>query len=228
MADDWTKVRTCLPTDGRLRIASRKCHASTVTVFGGLVAMWCLADAHADENGVLVGYSEDDIDAYVLVPGFCKSLPADWIDLTGEWVKLPDYQEHNGATAKSRAQATKRKRRERGVTLESRSKRDKSVTREEKRREEKEEQQLEVLPDWLPAEKWQEFIEHRKALRKPMTDKARSRMLTHLADLQAKGHDAVALMGKAIRSGWLDVYEPQVGDRFNSPAVPAGRTRERL
>jgi hypothetical protein len=83
---DWIKVRTILPTDGRLRIASRKCHALPVTVFGALVTLWCLADSHADENGELIGYTADDIDALVCVPGFAAALPADWIDLSGEFI----------------------------------------------------------------------------------------------------------------------------------------------
>jgi hypothetical protein len=129
MSESWIKVRTVLPSDGRLRIASRKCHASTVTVFGALVTLWCLADAHADENGVVVGYTNDDINDLVGIENFCESLPEQWIDLAGEFVKLPNYQEHNGSTGKSRAQAAKRQQ-------VSRSNRDNSVTREEKRREE--------------------------------------------------------------------------------------------
>ena len=169
MVDAWIKLRTKLPKDGRLRVASRKCHAPSVTdvasesvqrnalvtlTLGALVRLWCLADEHADEEGVLFGYTPADVDAEVGVPGFCASLPADWVDLTGEWVKLPDYQEHNGTTGKSRAQATKRKQKERaGITGEkpSRNKRDADttspgqqshvgndigVTREEKNREE--------------------------------------------------------------------------------------------
>lgn len=147
MVDSWIKLRTKLPKDGRLKAAARECHAESVTgrvtkvtlMLGALVTLWCLADEHADQDGVLFGYTQDDVDAEVGVPGFCESLPAEWIDLSGQYVKLPEYQEHNGTTGKSRAQATKRKRRERGVTdvpNASRSERDSGVTREEKRREE--------------------------------------------------------------------------------------------
>lgn len=138
MAGDWIKVRTVLPTDGRLKIVSRTCHATSVTALGALVTLWCFADAHADDDGVLIGYAPADVNSLVGLPGFCEALPSDWLDASGEWVKLPEYQEHNGTTAKTRAQATKRKRTERTVTnvpKMSRSDRDISVTREEKRRE---------------------------------------------------------------------------------------------
>lgn len=128
MAGDWIKVRTCLPGDGRLKISARKCHASvtpnelplrysgnaSVTLmFGALVIMWSHADQHADPDGILVGYTAEDIDALVAVPGFCRSLPPDWMDLSGEWVKLPNYKAHNGSNAKKRALAMQRKRSQR-------------------------------------------------------------------------------------------------------------------
>lgn len=147
-ADAWIKLRTKLPRDGRLRVASRVCHALGVTEYrtsvtlmlGAIATLWCLADEHADADGVLTGYTADAIDAEVGVPGFCAALPPEWINLDGQWVQLPEYQEHNGTTGKSRAQATKRKRKERAVTPvadASRSQRDTTVTREEKSREEK-------------------------------------------------------------------------------------------
>jgi hypothetical protein len=145
-ASDWIKVRTVLPTDGRLRIASRKCHVLPVTVFGALVTLWCLADAHADENGVLQGYTAEDVDGVVSVPGFCAALPIDWIDVSGEFVKLPDYQEHNGTTGKTRAQDAKRQKRHRDVTDESRNDRDEKRTRGEERRGDQKQEAKASLP----------------------------------------------------------------------------------
>lgn len=165
MAGDWIKVRTSLPRDGRLLVSSRKCHAisvkdvtqvsqrrhAPVTIFGALVMMWCHADQHADEKGVMVGYTSEDIDSLVGLPGFCAALPEDWISFTDDgWVQLPDYSRHNGDSAKKRAQAANRKQSQRerdkdhaasvtGVTKESRSEGDEghkeSGTREEKRRD---------------------------------------------------------------------------------------------
>ena len=136
MASDWIKFRRGLVRDGRIRIVSRKCHAESVTIIGALVTLWCLADEFADANGVMFGFTPDDIDKECGVEGFCAALPEDWINLDGEYVLLPDYQEHNGSTGKNRAQSNKRKSKSR-----SRSDRDTSVTkigtREEKRREEK-------------------------------------------------------------------------------------------
>lgn len=136
MADDWIKFRKKLPRDPRVLVASRKCHATRVTICGALVALWCLADDYAEDSGLLPGYTSEDIDREVELPGFCLSLPPDWFELRDGSVYLPNYQEHNGRTARQRAQATGRKQRQRGRENESRAQRDESVTREEKNREE--------------------------------------------------------------------------------------------
>jgi len=155
MAGEWIKFRKSLIRDGRVRIVSRKCHAKTVTVIGALVTLWSLADEYADEDGVLLGYTAEDLDAEVAVEGFAAALPAEWLDTTGEFLKLPDYQQHNGTTAKARAQAADRKRRERSrqaattVAKPSRSNRDAVVTREEKKREEKKLTPPYILPQNL-------------------------------------------------------------------------------
>ncbi|WP_333676774.1 hypothetical protein [Dyella sp.] len=165
MAEEWIKVRTKLARDGRLNVMSRTlrniCNALGVTsnvawstaMLGSLVKLWMLADEHADESGVIHGYTSEDVDNYVGFDGFCAALPPEWINLTGEWVQLPDYTEHNGSTGKTRAQTQKRVKKSRNgsgatnVTHEAlqndRAERyngnadtvSKTVTREEKNRE---------------------------------------------------------------------------------------------
>lgn len=104
----WIKFRTNLIDDGRVTLALRRCSVSRSAIVGALVTLWALADSQADDDGVLFGWSAEDIDRKVEIENFCRSLPPCWIDLSGEFVKLPCYQEHNGSTAKVRAQAQKR------------------------------------------------------------------------------------------------------------------------
>jgi len=119
MAGDWIKVRTALANDGRVRMAAKTLKKSNalgnattnaycVTVLGALVTLWSFADTQADENGLLIGYDFEDINELVGVDGFCESLPPDWIAEHEGWVKLPEYQQHNGKSAKKRAQTAKR------------------------------------------------------------------------------------------------------------------------
>lgn len=65
------------------------------------------------------------------------------------------------------------------------------------------------LPDWLSPSAWQDFIDHRKAIKKPMGAAAVTRMLASLARMQAEGVDVLARMDESIRNGWADVYPPK-------------------
>jgi hypothetical protein len=224
-ANDWIKVRTVLPTDGRLRIVSRKCHASTVTVFGALVTLWCLADSHADENGTLTGYTCDDIDDHVQVPGFCSSLPADWIDMSGEFVKLPQYQEHNGTTGKSRALATKRQRKHREVTEVSRPERDTSVTREDKKREEKNKEQRPADADLFAGVDPQVVADFRK-LRKAKKAEITGTAVDGIKREAAKaGLTLESALRMCCERGWVGFKADWAGGPAQAASRPGGGRR---
>jgi hypothetical protein len=65
------------------------------------------------------------------VTGFANALiEVGWLKAQGDGFSIPKFDAHNSKSAKNRALASRRK-----VTQRSRSERDKSVTREEKRRE---------------------------------------------------------------------------------------------
>lgn len=227
-ANDWIKVRTVLPTDGRLRIVSRKCHASTVTVFGALVTLWCLADSHADENGTLTGYTCDDIDDHVQVPGFCSSLPSDWIDASGEFVKLPNYQEHNGTTGKSRALANKRQKKHRDVTEVSRSERDTSVTREEKKREEKKEKQGPADADLFAGVDPQVVADFRKLRKAKKAEITKTAIDGIRREADKAGLTLQAALTMCCERGWTGFKADWVGDKGAVAATKPGGGRRAL
>lgn len=188
MAGDWIKVRTALPKDGRIRIAAKKLqktnaigNASTnaycVTVFGALVTLWSFADGQSDESGVLVGYDFSDINDMVGIDGFCEALPSDWITESDGWVKLTDYQQHNGKNAKVRAQTAKRvanaKANAKTVSKVTQEPLPDALPREEKRREEVKEGAYA-----LNADAWNGWIEYRKKrkLAAYTTDKVKNKL----------------------------------------------------
>lgn len=67
------------------------------------------------------------------------------------------------------------------------------------------------LPEWLPEESWKAFLEMRKSLRKPMTEKAKGLMLKKLIGFQQRGLDIASLLDNSTMNSWLDVYEPKSG-----------------
>jgi len=65
------------------------------------------------------------------------------------------------------------------------------------------------LPDWLPKDLWKDFLDHRKKLKKPMTEKAEDILIKKLSWLKDKGHNPKHLLMTSIERGWLSVFEPK-------------------
>ncbi|WP_445764983.1 Pyocin large subunit-like protein [Pseudomonas sp. RIT-To-2] len=121
--------------------------ADRLRIIGGLHIAWSIFDVHCDD-GVLVGYTVDAMDAVVGWPGFTQAMiDVEWasVDEAGSLV-MPRFEEHNGASAKRRANDSERKRNARknacqnDADLLSAIDADKNRTREEKRREEHKDQ----------------------------------------------------------------------------------------
>jgi len=87
--------------------------------------------------------------------------------------------------------------------------------RETERETEKKPVSLE-LPDWLNKTDWNDFVEMRKKLKKPMTDRAVKLMLSKLETMKNKGIDTSEVLQKSILANWSDVYEPKVQTQQNS------------
>jgi uncharacterized protein YdaU (DUF1376 family) len=65
------------------------------------------------------------------------------------------------------------------------------------------------LPDWLPETHWNDFVEFRKFIKKPMTDRAKQLMLSNLQKIKDNGHDPILAINKSIANNWSDIYEPK-------------------
>lgn len=67
------------------------------------------------------------------------------------------------------------------------------------------------LPSWLSREIWEDFVEHRKALRKPMTPKAGELILKKLQSIAADHGEQAAQESllNSIAAGWQGVFPPK-------------------
>ncbi|WP_085678172.1 MULTISPECIES: Pyocin large subunit-like protein [unclassified Pseudomonas] len=145
MAGDWIKMRVDLQTHPKVFRMVSALRAERLRVIGGLHVAWSIFDTHSTD-GVLHGYTTDAMDAVIGWPGFTQAMvDVEWaeIDEAGSLV-MPRFDEHNGASAKRRANDSERKRESRkanSVRNSSAGDADKTRTREEKRREEKEQDQ---------------------------------------------------------------------------------------
>jgi hypothetical protein len=126
MAGDWLKMRTDLQTHPkvvRILSAMRRHDVGTVTdkfrVIGGLHAVWSVFDTHSTD-GKLNGYTPELLDHIIGWDGFSQAMiEVEWLFVDGaQTLVLPEFSEHNGQSAKRRAEDQKRKRNTRKTDAE--------------------------------------------------------------------------------------------------------------
>jgi len=114
MAGDWIKWTVGLTRKPEVLGMARRLGKDRRFVAGCLMELWewmdqVSCDGHADY------VTFDDVDGHVGVEGFAGSMAeVGWLRRDGEGLSLPNFERHNGTSAKSRALATERKRLQRG------------------------------------------------------------------------------------------------------------------
>lgn len=73
------------------------------------------------------------------------------------------------------------------------------------------------LPNWIPEESWNAFVNMRKKQRVALTDDAKRLIVKTLHALRAKGQDPGAVLDQSTRLCWRDVY-PLKKDSSNGHA----------
>ena len=128
MANTWIKMRTGLFTHPKVVRMSSALKADALRTVGGLMSVWCLFDEHAID-GRLDGYRAANIDDHLRWPGFAQAMVGiGWLLDDGESLAMPEFEAHNGQSAKRRAQEADRKREDRKASATDA---DKKRTREE-------------------------------------------------------------------------------------------------
>lgn len=122
----WIKVETSLYEKTEVFRIAKLLECSRAEALGLLIIFWVWADKNTPDGWL---QADADIIDTLTKKGFCSALAkVGWLELSGDKVKLPNYDRHNGSSAKSRAMTAERVRKHRNG---------KSVTREEKKREDK-------------------------------------------------------------------------------------------
>jgi uncharacterized protein YdaU (DUF1376 family) len=80
-----------------------------------------------------------------------------------------------------------------------------------------------VWPDWIPLDTWYAFLEMRKKMKKPPTEKAVELLLAKLKKFKDAGQDVQAILEKSITSGWQDVFEIKENKSFAQQAADVAR-----
>ncbi len=84
-------------------------NADRLRTLGGIVSAWCLLDEQSSD-GKLDGYTPEILDELVGLQGLSRAMEAaGWLIITEKGLEAPEFEKHNGATAKRRAQENDRK-----------------------------------------------------------------------------------------------------------------------
>jgi hypothetical protein len=62
------------------------------------------------------------------------------------------------------------------------------------------------MPDWVPAALWKDYLETRKVMRAPMTDKAKQLAIGKLDDLRKQGFSPSDVLNQSIYNGWKGLF----------------------
>ena len=105
----WIKMQTHLPDKPEVLGIGEKLGIPDAHVIGLLFCVWSMADTQADADGRIENCSLRLIDRKVGHDGFAEAMAkVSWLVVDGDDIVFPNYQHHNGSTAKSRAQIQKR------------------------------------------------------------------------------------------------------------------------
>lgn len=80
------------------------------------------------------------------------------------------------------------------------------------------------LPDWMPREAWSDYVSMRKAIKAPLTPKAKTLAIAKLDELARAGHPPGAVLEQSILNSWRGLFELK-GNRNERNGSPIQRRR---
>lgn len=194
-------------------------------VIGGLHAVWCVFDQHS-QDGKLFGYTPDLLDHVIGFNGFSAAMVSvDWLIFDGvETLSIPEFTEHNGQSAKRRAEDQKRKKESRkcpqNVRTESEDDADKQRTREEKRRVNKQ-AEIVAIPDCVSEDVWEQWINYRKERKLTCTKTTLVAQLKNLQEWSAEGFTSDSIITESIAQGWQGLFKPKTAPKATVHQMPS-------
>lgn len=110
MAGDWIKMRMDLGDDPAVVFIAERTGLDEDAVVGKLHRLWCWADKHTTD-GTAPAITERWVDRYVAKAGFADAMVnAGWLTFSESGVEFPNFERHNGKSAKVRSENTIRQR----------------------------------------------------------------------------------------------------------------------
>jgi len=79
-----------------------------------------------------------------------------------------------------------------------------------------------ILPEWVPIQEWEAFVEMREGMKVPFTDHAKSLIVAELEKLANMGQAPADVLNQSVANGWRGVFplkqqENKKNDRSERP-----------
>lgn len=234
MAGEWLKMEACTPEKSEvLAITARMGWDDTDLTVGKLFRIWRWFDQQTTD-GNACGVTTALLDRIVGVTGFCSAMQSvGWLAITGDGISLPNFDRHNGNTAKNRAQTAKRVASHKanakanaqgnGATVSG------ALPKEEKRRdisstdvEDKRTPRIRPVdrPSSVSESVWSDFLAVRKAKKAPLTQTALDGIQREAAKAGMGLADALAL---CCARGWQGFKADWVAGQKPGVAMPQSK-----
>jgi len=177
MAGDWIKLQKDTPDKPEVLAIASRMNLDPDAVVGKLVRIWAWFDTHTiDGNALSVTYLL--LDRLAGVTGFAEQMAfVGWLNQEGHVLTLPNFEYHNGETAKKRALGKNRQDKHRSSDESNANSNASSVTKAllEKRREEKSIKEKKdsatsvACPQDVSKQIWDDWVALRKSKKAPIT-----------------------------------------------------------
>ena len=151
MAGDWLKIELVTPDKQEVWAMAEALSLDPDAVVGKLFRVWRWFDQHSEEGNAR-SVSKSLLDREVGVTGFCGAMQkVRWMEEKNGFIAIPNFDKHNGKSAKNRANTAKRVAKHKAlagsngdsvstVTVEA-------LPKEEKRREENKDRFVKPTPE---------------------------------------------------------------------------------
>lgn len=87
---------------------------------------------------------------------------------------------------------------------------------------------LPPIPDWMPVEAWNGYLQMRFERKKPPTARAVELLVGKLDRWRCDGHDPAEILNTSTVAGWTDLYEPKGKSNGNANRKANGDGRSTL
>lgn len=232
MAGDWIKMRVDLRDDPAVFKLADLLAIDELHVIGCLYSFWAWCDKHAVDGHVDAATSRL-IDKVSGRSGFADAMvEVGWLSVTGTGILIPNFERHNGESAKERNLKNARQARWRASKTSnvdaqpSTPASTEASTREEKRREDISSTVVEdkrsprsrpaVRPEDVPESVWTDFQALRKTKRAPLTTTAMEGIAREAAKASISLADVLAL---CCTRGWQGFKADWVAKPGMKPTV---------